>query len=51
MYVLLQMTTLSLACVTFALSLAHALELPGKLRLDKRNLLRGADPSTILDLR
>jgi hypothetical protein len=35
MYFLLQVTTAFLACVTFALSLAHALELPGKLRLDK----------------
>jgi hypothetical protein len=35
MYFLLQVTTAFLACVTFALSLAHAFELPGKLRLDK----------------
>jgi len=35
MFLLLQVTTAFLACVTFALSLAHALELPGKLRLDK----------------
>jgi len=35
MCLLLQVTTVFLACVTFALSLAHALELPGKLRLDK----------------
>jgi hypothetical protein len=31
----LQVVTVFLACVTFALCLAHALELPGKLRLDK----------------
>jgi len=35
MFLLLQVTTAFLACVTFALSFAHALELPGKLRLDK----------------
>jgi hypothetical protein len=33
--ILLQVITAFLACVTFALCLAHALELPGKLRLDK----------------
>jgi hypothetical protein len=33
LYFLLQAATVFLACVTFALSLAHALELPGKLPL------------------
>jgi len=35
MYVALQVLTVMLAAVTMALSLAHALELPGKLRLNK----------------
>ena len=35
MYVALQVLTVMLAAVTMALSLAHALELPGKLRLGK----------------
>ncbi len=35
MFLLPQVMTVFLACVTFALGLAHALELPGKLRLDQ----------------
>lgn len=37
MFLTLQVITVFLACTTFALSFAHALELPGKLRLDKEN--------------
>ena len=39
MYVALQVLTVMLAAVTMALSLAHALELPGKLRLKKEQYL------------
>jgi hypothetical protein len=39
MYVALQVLTVMLAAVTMALSLAQALELPGKLRLDKEQYL------------
>jgi hypothetical protein len=39
MYRLLQITTLVLAAVAMALSLAHALELPGKMRLDRETYL------------
>ena len=39
MYVALQVITVMLAAVTMALSLAHALELPGKLRLKKEQYL------------
>jgi hypothetical protein len=39
MYVALQVLTVMLAAVTMALSLAQALELPGKLRLDKERYL------------
>jgi Domain of unknown function (DUF1772) len=39
MYVTLQVLTVMLAAVTMALSLAHALELPGKLRLNKDEYL------------
>jgi hypothetical protein len=39
MYVALQVLTVMLAAVTMALSLAHALELPGKLRLGKEQYL------------
>ena len=39
MYVALQVLTLMLAAVTMALSLAHALEFPGKLRLKKEQYL------------
>jgi len=35
MYVAMQVLTVMLAAVTMALSLAHALEFPGKLRLKK----------------
>jgi hypothetical protein len=39
MYTALQIMTVMLAAVTMALSLAHALELPGKLRLNKEQYL------------
>jgi hypothetical protein len=39
MYVALQVLTVMLAAVTMALSLAHALEYPGKLRLNKEQYL------------
>jgi hypothetical protein len=39
MYVALQVLTVMLAAVTMALSLAHALEFPGKLRLKKEQYL------------
>jgi hypothetical protein len=39
MYLALQVLTLMLAAVTMALSLAHALEFPGKLRLGKEQYL------------
>jgi hypothetical protein len=39
MYIALQIMTVMLAAVTMALSLAHALELPGKLRLSKEQYL------------
>jgi hypothetical protein len=39
MYVALQVLTVMLAAVTMTLSLAHALELPGKLRLNKEQYL------------
>jgi len=39
MYVALQILTVMLAAVTMALSLAHALEFPGKLRLKKEQYL------------
>ena len=39
MYVALQVLTVMLAAVTMALSLAHALEFPGKLRLGKEQYL------------
>jgi hypothetical protein len=39
MYVALQVLAVMLAAVTMALSLAHALELPGKLRLSKEQYL------------
>ncbi|MGH7487593.1 MAG: DUF1772 domain-containing protein, partial [bacterium] len=39
MYVALQVLTVMLAAVTMALSLAHALECPGKLRLGKEQYL------------
>jgi hypothetical protein len=39
MYVALQVLTVMLAAVTMTLSLAHALELPGKLRLDTEQYL------------
>jgi hypothetical protein len=39
MYVALQVLTVILAAVTMALSLAHALEFPGKLRLKKEQYL------------
>jgi hypothetical protein len=35
MFRVLQVLTVILVAVAFALSLAHALELPGKMRLDK----------------
>lgn len=37
MLLILQVVTVLLVCSTFALSFAHALELPGKLRLDKQD--------------
>ena len=37
MYVALQVLTVMLAAVTMALSLAHALEFPGKLRASRRS--------------
>ena len=39
MYVALQVLTVMLAAVTMALSLAHALEFPGKLRLKEEQYL------------
>jgi hypothetical protein len=39
MYVALQVLTVMLAAVTMALSLVHALEFPGKLRLKKEQYL------------
>lgn len=39
MYVALEITTVMLAAVTMSLALAHALELPGKLRLNKEQYL------------
>ena len=39
MYIAFQIMTVMLAAVTMALSLAHALELPGKLRLNKEQYL------------
>jgi hypothetical protein len=39
MHAALQVAAVMLAAVTMALSLAHALELPGKLRLDKEQYL------------
>ena len=39
MYVALQVLAIMLAAITMALSLAHALEFPGKLRLDKEQYL------------
>ena len=39
MYTALQIITVMLAAITMALSLAHALELPGKLRLNKEQYL------------
>jgi hypothetical protein len=39
MYLALQVLTVMLAAVTMALSLAHALEFPGKLRLKKEQYL------------
>src|SRR5262245_15021630 len=39
MFLLLQVTTVSLVSVAMALALAHALELPGKRRLDKNAYL------------
>ena len=39
MYTALQIMTVMLAAITMALSLAHALELPGKLRLNKEQYL------------
>ncbi len=39
MYVTLEILTIMLAAVTMSLALAHALELPGKLRLDKEQYL------------
>lgn len=39
MFLLLQVMTVSLVSVAMALALAHALELPGKLRLDKNAYL------------
>src|SRR5215510_11323188 len=36
MYLILQVTAVCLVSVAMALSLAHALELPGKMRLDKQ---------------
>ncbi len=39
MYVALQVVTIMLAAVTMALSLAHALEFPGKMRLNKEQYL------------
>jgi hypothetical protein len=38
-YIAFQIMTVMLAAVTMALSLAHALELPGKLRLNKEQYL------------
>jgi hypothetical protein len=37
MLTVLQMTTVFLVTIAMALALAHALELPGKLRLDKNS--------------
>ena len=39
MYIALQVLTVMLAAITMALSLAHALELPGKLRLSQEQYL------------
>jgi hypothetical protein len=39
MYIALQVLTVMLAAITLALSLAHALELPGKLRLSREQYL------------
>lgn len=39
MYVALEILTVMLAAITMSLALAHALELPGKLRLDKEQYL------------
>ena len=39
MYLVLQVVTVSLVSVAMALALAHALELPGKMRLDKQTYL------------
>jgi hypothetical protein len=39
MYIALEVLTVMLAAVTMALALAHALELPGKLRLSKEQYL------------
>jgi hypothetical protein len=39
MYTALQIMTVMLAAITMALSLAHALELPGKLRLNREQYL------------
>jgi hypothetical protein len=39
MYVAFEVLTVMLAAVTMSLALAHALELPGKLRLNKEQYL------------
>lgn len=63
MYQSLQVVALLLTAIVLALSLAHALELPGKLRLDKETYVRvqkiyypgftiggGAEPAAIIAL-
>jgi len=39
MFLFLQVLTIFLASVTMSLALAHALELPGKMRLDKQTYM------------
>ena len=51
MYVALQVLTVILAAVTMALSLAHALEFPGKLRASRRSSISLSSRSTIRALR
>ena len=51
MYVALQVLTVMLAAVTMALSLAHALEFPGKLRASRRSSISLSSRSTIRALR
>ena len=43
MFQLLHILTVILVAIAMALSLAHVLELPGKLRLDRDTYLKGAD--------